>query len=179
VRLIVPLLPVLAVFIVTGVRTLADLARLPSGVRRLAVVLAVLAAVPLWMEGWNQFRSTRRAIARVRGTPVVYRWHDEYIDLARRHASALADGDVVATNHPRILRYFLPPEIGLATLPILQDAGAGYRALLEARATHLFCDKSEALIWDSTRNIISAHPPAFELVADTEEAAVYRRSIPP
>lgn len=102
----------------------------------------------------------------MRGVTVVDQRHEAFIDFIRAHAVMLGEGDIVATMHPNIMRYFLSAHVRVRALPIRRNVEESYREIEADGVTYLFCDKNVSLIWEYTQPVIRAHQSAFQLVAE-------------
>ncbi|MBM4264256.1 MAG: hypothetical protein FJ145_22885 [Deltaproteobacteria bacterium] len=174
-RLIIPIIPVLALLAFTGARWITHWPK-PSWARGgLALTLtAVICISPYWWNGYSYAQGQRAELARKRGEVVAYQGHEAFLDLVRQNAHRLTRSDVVATMHANILRYFLRDGVKVWPVPLTVDPDKSYREIREAQTTYLYCDKKVTTIWKHVEPMIRRHAAGLELVAENGSAVIYR-----
>ncbi len=179
-RYILPIITLLAMSGIDGARWAMSWPKARWASRGLLVVLAAMVCFsPYWRNGYQYARWLRAELTRMHGEVVAYPGHGEFLDLVRSHADQLKPGDVVATMHPDVLRYFVPGTVTLWALPITVDPENAYRAIKDRSATYLYCDKKVTPIWSHIEPVIQRHASGLALVAENSSAVIYRVLVEP
>jgi len=174
-RYIMPIITLLALSGIDGARWVISWPQATWASRGLMMgLLAVVCVSPYWWNGYEHARWLRAELNRFQGAAVAYPGHGEFLDLVRSHAPELTPADVVATMHPNVLRYFLPDDVTLRSMPITVDPEKAYRAITERSVTYLYCDKIVTPIWSHIAPMIERHSSEFTIVAENASAVIYR-----
>jgi hypothetical protein len=174
-RYLIPVLPLLALFVIEGARLIAG--RSGPKQARLGVCLALLVLIcvnPYWRNGYSFGRALRARLDAARGTAVIYPEHESFLDLVRRNRPNLSTADVVGTMHPEVLRYFVPRDVAVRTLPLMVDVDRSYREIRNAGMTYVYCDKTVSIFWMHIDPVIRTYAQNFQLMFDNPAAAIYR-----
>jgi len=148
---------------------------LPRNIPQLlpATVLALLLVLnPYWKIGFAYSQYLKDAF-RLSETNICYLGHEGFQKLVEENNPYLGKGDIVTTNHPKILRYLVPSYVGLKYFVITKDVKKIHDGFLSQKVTYVYVDNQSG----SFRHIqeaVDAYRNEFLLVSRNNQGGIYK-----
>lgn len=169
-----PLIPLLVPFVIDGFQLTRDRLAPRAHVWFTAGVLGLLVASPYWRIGVERASSLRRELGAPRSRPIMFSGHEGFLDLVARNEPSLTASDRIETMNANVLRYFMPSDVRVWSLPITEHVDEAYRSLIEDNATYVYCDKTVTPIWKHFEPVVRQYGNHLRVVMENDQGAIYR-----